>query len=369
MKTSIRLLFLLLLCRLPLAGQTGNFTWRTQSSLLRITCCSSDSGTVWLGTEGGMLIYSPEDESFVTMTNTEGLPGKQVTAVSSAVQGGVWAGFNSGTIARITRENGTVRVIDDFAGFRINRIVPRGDSLWVAHDIGISLYIVSKSEVKETYRQLSASMQRDQAVLHLLLTGDRIWAGTRAGLAAADIRSPNLLDPGNWTRYTAADGLPSDEVLSLGTLNGTLFAGTENGLCRFEENRFNVVLAARVFDLYTANDALYAGGEACLQRFSGDTWAPLGSCSQTVLCLTVNESIVYAGTSEGMLRFADGSLQLLRPDCIGGSLISGTSADGQGGVWVSTRDNGFYHYDHSTWTSYTVAETPGLRSRDRKSVV
>ncbi len=69
-------------------------------------------------------------------------------------------------------------------------------------------------------------------VLTLRVDGDRVWAGTEAGLAA--------YEGGRWRTWGVKDGLPHPVVLSLDVCprTGDLWVGTMGGLARFSGGKF-----------------------------------------------------------------------------------------------------------------------------------
>lgn len=355
---------LLLVWTVSLTAQTGQFTWQSETELLNVTCTASTPSHIWFGTTGGLLIYNPLENAFTSLTNTDGLSGVNVTAVVSS-DDGIWAGYENGLIDYITAGGTVSGTIADFADFRINRIAVTGDSLWVAHDIGISLYILTKAEVKETYRQLAPSMNRDQPVTDLLIVDDSIWAGTGEGVCRALLSSINLLDPQAWTQFTTADGLSGNEVRSLAVHDGDIYAATSGGVCRFD-TQFTPLLQIDIQTLYSDGNVLYAGGSGCLYRSTaGGPFTSVPGCNAYITALTVQNRQLYAGTTAGILTFSDNTFTSLEPDCIAGTLISGFAVDTQNGLWVTTRDNGFYLHRNGSWSAYRPATLAGLRSRDQ----
>ena len=71
-----------------------------------------------------------------------------------------------------------------------------------------------------------------EKVLAIRVDGDRVWAGTEAGLAA--------YENGRWRTWGVKDGLPNPVVLALDVSprSGDLWIGTMGGLARFSGGRF-----------------------------------------------------------------------------------------------------------------------------------
>ena len=88
-------------------------------------------------------------------------------------------------------------------------------------------------------------------VLCVLVDGDSVWAGTDAGLAR--------LRDGRWEAFTTADGLAHDVVIALaaGAPAGDLWIGTMGGLSRFSAGRID---SFTQLDSGLINDVIYAVG-------------------------------------------------------------------------------------------------------------
>lgn len=55
-----------------------------------------DLDCIWLGTEGGLLMYSPKDDSIIAYGTSDGLPSNSVYSISSDNRGRLWIGMERG---------------------------------------------------------------------------------------------------------------------------------------------------------------------------------------------------------------------------------------------------------------------------------
>jgi ligand-binding sensor domain-containing protein len=85
-------------------------------------------------------------------------------------------------------------------------------------------------------------------VFSVRVDGDRVWAGTDAGLA--------LLEDGQWQTFTTKDGLAHNGVLGLdiSPVSGDLWIATLGGLSRYSAGKFDTYTQ---FNSGLANDVVY----------------------------------------------------------------------------------------------------------------
>jgi len=98
--------------------------------------------------------------------------------------------------------------------------------------------------------------------------------------AATAPHLPNLAGPGEWTSFTTADGLPSNEVFAVRIDGERVWAGTSKGLAVYEEGRWRAIgtsdgLPHRVIlslDVSRRTGDLWIGTMGGLARLSGGPW-------------------------------------------------------------------------------------------------
>ena len=146
-----------------------------------VTAAVEHQGEQWLGTGRKGIAVRASDGQWRAYHEGNGLPDGWITALASDGER-VWAGtFNGGIACWDGRAWTNPRPIAGPGGLKITSLAvdPRGG----------------------------------------------VWAGTRAGLAR--------WQGGKWQVWTAADGLPGDEVLSLLAEEDGIWVGTRTGLTRF----------------------------------------------------------------------------------------------------------------------------------------
>jgi ligand-binding sensor domain-containing protein len=109
----------------------------------------------------------------------------------------------------------------------ITAVVPVGDE-WIVGTYGAGVLRLDRSGRFQTFEKATASFEVNPNAM--LVTPHHVFAGSLGnGLYVYD------RDAARWTVIT--DGLPSLNVTALAESNGTIFAGTDNGLVKILEQK------------------------------------------------------------------------------------------------------------------------------------
>ena len=116
------------------------------------------------------------------------------------------------------------------------------------------------------------------------------------------------------TEFTIENGLPSNDVTSIGVVDGkTVFAGTSKGLARYEQGRWQVVpgTAGTRIDAIAAtkNQLLFAASDKLLS-LQQDKISPLGALPASMKgnALIAGDPI-YLATDQGLFENVGGDLK------------------------------------------------------------
>jgi len=131
-----------------------------------------------------------------------------------------------------------------------------------------------------------------------------LWVGTDDGLYRLSGRV--------WAKYTMNDGIPSNVVLTMASLGGHLFIGTDKGLARYFHGTFTNFedVPQEPVEAITskATDLAYAVIAGNLYRFDGKKWsncnAPKLRYKATVM-LVDKDNQLWVGTTSGLLSYAN----------------------------------------------------------------
>jgi ligand-binding sensor domain-containing protein len=254
--------------------------------------------------------------------------------------GDFWFGAQNGTLTRHTPERDSWKIYNfvdrDGSRLRIKDVAADGEQLWIATDVGLSLFLMYKhgGEIKETYRRLGEHLEGGEEANSIHLVGERIWVGMTGGVATANKTDPNLLDFSRWTSFTkeSSPGLGGDSVLYITDIDGEIIIGTEKGV--FEFDPFDSAWHSlglgdrRVHDLEYFDQKLYAATNAGIHAYEGEDWNPL--------------------STEGLLS----------------SYFNSMAIQQDGTFWVGTAGKGVSANDGSGWENYLVEGPPANRFLD-----
>jgi diguanylate cyclase (GGDEF)-like protein len=188
-------------------------------------------GSLWVGTRDGLIHL--KDDKFILYGSRNGLPVDPVRSVFEDRDGSIWIGTVGGGLVRF--RDGQWQVFSERQGLSSDHIWSiaqgRDGSLWVG-TYGGGLFHLAAGRRTQVFTQVRAV--RSQIIRSLLVDRrDRLWIGTNGeGL--------DCLENGKITRYTTADGLPSNFIYALGEdRRGRIWVGAySGGLAVLDRERF-----------------------------------------------------------------------------------------------------------------------------------
>ena len=373
--------------------------WTTHGSTSAVRAVVAIDDTVWALTGGGAVVV---DAGVVTriVTNADGLLTNDLMAGVVDDSARLWI---AGVGWLIRRDRGadifTPYVVLDQSGdpITLRCLADDGDRLWVGSDLGVSLFVKSRGEIKDTYTRFGA-LPSVIAVNDAHLFRDSLWLATPFGLAVGDLSDPlQLKSYANWTSFTSGDypELPSPVISAVQHYRDTLYVGTSDGVYALHRSaidttfaRLNmaagaIVNALRVdadgLRIYTSrgefrydgslvalpstglpttntSDGVTIGGERIVGLAKGgafratgvgafariETGAPPGDAARDIYTLPGGRALgafgadsfaVYDGATWGVLPFA-----------VRGGAIS-VSGDDAGAFWLGTFGMGVWRVD------------------------
>ncbi len=344
----------LLLLALPTRAE-----WEAYTSMRQINRVLVHQDAVWAGTSGGVLRYDQRTQSYARFTRRDGLPGNLILSLSVDANGHLWFGTHSRGLSRYRpAQNRFDPPFLDFLDLRINALEPRGDILYVGSERGVSAFVISKEEVKETYRRLGA-LPKDTEVTSIEVFAGRLWAGTVNGLVWADLHQPNLQDPSSWEAEPIGGA-----VRDMLVYQDTLFVSATDGLWRVHPALDRPALdysttSSVALGLFEGRIVSATADGSLFQREGTDRWQPLSARGiSNAADLSDTDGPLWVASSSG-LRVLGTDPPPPPREPVGNFFFDMTqTADGH--LWVASvaKDNlpafGLYEFDGAGWTTHTT---------------
>jgi ligand-binding sensor domain-containing protein len=364
-------------------SMAGVGEWKSYTDMKNVVGIVPANNSIWAATGGGLFRLSLADSSFRTFTNSEGLTSNNLTAVTVDASGKIWVGAATGAIDIYDPVLQQWQYVQDILFSNIPRkgitnFLSLRDSVYIASEFGLSLFVESRFEFRETYSKFG-SFPSSIRVNSVALAGGKLWVATPSGAASADISNVNLSSPSAWTTYTSANGLPSNSVNAVASFNGTIYAATDNGLAKFTQSSWEIVpnLSGRqIILLTTAGGQLYlATPQEVYSLAANGAITQVGpSLPATITALSSDASGgVAVGVGRNGIAFPQGSTWRYRfPNGPASNSFIGLRVDSAGVLHAASSSNqgsGFYSFDLSApvgkqWTNYSVSTNPELKTND-----
>ena len=256
-----------------------------------------------------MLRFDRATQTYDRFTRLDGLPGNDVSSLAVDDKGDLWFGTRFQGLSRLRVEDNRFEPPHmDFAELSISALYAYEDRIFVGTGLGISVFLVDKAEVKETYRQL-INRSKDIPVNVITVHEGYLWAGTDTGLAWADLEQPNLQDPQSW-QSTISLG----RVLDLQVFNDTLFCVSSNSIWTASAGgrpERDVASSSGFVSLGLLNGKLIGAKEngEFYERYGHRDWRRLRGTNITGISdLSVSEGPMWVATQTGLRIIGDDRL-------------------------------------------------------------
>lgn len=352
-----------LVAPLPSAGQAATAEWSVYTSMREINALVQHRGQVWAATSGGVLKFDQETETYDRFTRLDGLAGNRVLSVAVDAYGHLWFGTDGRGLSRFRPEQGTFDPpVLDFGELRLGALVATGNRLYVGTERGISVFLIDRWEIKETYSNLG-DLPKDSEVNALALSGGVLYAGAAEGMAWASLGQPNLQDPDSWTSTTRFG-----EGRDLVAAAGKVLAATRVGVAVFDPSTGQFVpdYAGEATTALGVLDGLpaAAGESGNFQQRSWDgVWTRVPApIIRNVRALSKRGSGLWLATDRGLRHIADTSSgdppPLREPPA---NHFYEMKRLGNGDLWVASVPNDFvepfgvYQLNEDGWTVHDKA--------------
>jgi ligand-binding sensor domain-containing protein len=335
----------------------------------QVRAIAASGNDVWAATGGGVFHYSVRDSSFQKLTNCDGLSSNNVTAIAVNAGGDVWIGHSSGVVDVYTPANGTWRHVTDISSSpktskTIKNFFFAGDSLYIASDLGVSLFSLSKFEFRETYENLGALSQ--SPVTSSTLLNGQVFVSTTTGVAVSKPNATNLAAPDSWLTFNSFSVLGT-----VAAFQGAVYLASAGGVFKYSGGSWAPVsgLAVAASGVIATDSILYVLQlRTLLAMTTTGTVSLIGdSVPDSIAGVAVTRSfgplVSLAGSGIAQLKGTPAQWKTTLPNGPASNQFSSMVVDDDGVLWCAssrTYGNGFYAYDGSTWRNYSTATDPLL---------
>ena len=267
---------------------TGEWTLYKQADFLAdndVRDITRDAaGNLWLATVSGISIYEPQTRSWEIISKEDGLPSPYITRIDIASQ---------------LRESGQSDVIEISSGGLT------GAQVWIGTDRGLGTRPYSGGEWA-FYSPPKSTTAREAFVTAVKANGDILWLGTSLGPAMYDTTSEQwtqLETPGDHSNAVVLSVLVHDEIVWFGGAAGVWrYSIVDQKVHRVAEGLPDTYVNV----LFSTEDSLWAGTRQGLARYDvgKERWVPMSFNAQlpvsNVTALDFRDGILWIGTPQGL---------------------------------------------------------------------
>lgn len=375
------IVLLSLLIAIPAVAQFRLDRWKTHTSFNTVRDATIDSkGRIWAATTGGVVSFNPEDSTYLTFTNTEGLLTIDINTINyDPVSKSIFAGASDGTLEILDENTLTwkhfpeIRNSKNFPNPTINSIFFHDGMAYIAGGYGLAVFDIVRGVFVESitsgYDSIPQYTNTNQVIIH----NDTIWVATDAGIAYAKTGS-TIADPKSWTDITVREKLPDNAVKHILFYNDTLFAANARFISKFNSGTFTKLKNTD----YDINSFALVGGKPVISQFWG-----LSDLSGSIIdfpkrgkdleisgfvSLMNNQTdYLFVFYKENCMDALYNNIHIkLQPNCPSASIFSSLDVSPDGTLWSATDNTlagrGFNRLNNGEWTRYNYDVMPEIKS-------
>jgi len=346
--------------------------WKNFTDMKNVKKVYISGDSIFAGTEGGIFIFYPQNQSFDKILKVDGLFDVDVRAIAVTSDKKIFTGFSNGVIDILQFSSSSYKVNHIFDIFNsietdktINFLKAYGDTLFIGTNFGLLSYRISKSEFMDTYRRIFPDVER-VSVFDIDVSNDTIYIATSEGIARGFRFNPLLVSPTGWSVWKVSGGFKSVKFF-----NGKVYAGNQNGLFRLDGGNFVRVSSIPVNLIYNAGDSILISTRREIYSYKENQLNLIVSNSPDV----INDIALWRGkiiagiTSNGLGIFENGKWEFYYPNGPNGNQFSNMTVDKDGNLWVASSrffGKGFYRFkpgkfnEEGIWKNFSKSNYPEI---------
>lgn len=356
--------------------------WVAHTSLVNTMSVDIDSsGKIWVASSGGLYSINSDGSDLRVFRNINEMLDINISTVRvHPVSGDIYAGSVNGYLDIYDNNGNWLHVTDifnqRFTNPQIEDIAFSGDKAYIAGGFGLAVFDIKKMVFEETVRRFS-NFNANNPVNRVLIKGDKIWIATTGGIAVANISS-TLANPASWTGYKSNPGLFENEILDIAIDNDVTYAMSEKFITKLENDTLKENKSTQ--DKYTS---IYADKE--LGLVYSTIFGMINSQSQLIEIphvgfvngfLPYNHNgntgfvVVYEGNGIGL--FINNVFTHYLPNSPLLNVSNDLSVDNEGNLWLATdidpNGRGISKFDGNKWTNFTVKDYPEIKTNNYHTI-
>lgn len=363
--------------------------WKNFTSMKEVRSVLLAGNDLYVATSGGLFTYNTETAHIRQYNNSDGLPSNDLQSLGIDGAGNIWIGATNGAIARFEPATEQWESFSDIQSIdpsrwtqrTIRAFIPSGNLLYITTSFGITVFRLQKKEFGDTYSDFGFT--GSPIITTSTIYNNRLWVGSTAGVATAQLDAPNLISPTAWNR-PALSGLSSTSVTSFAVLRDTLLVSTSSGIAAFVGGNFlplSQFSGMNILQMSVAGDSLYVlqknGSSFSLLSIHNLSDVPSTLATETIplTSFAIGNTGFYLGTQvNGVLYLKNGERTFLLPNGPASNVFSSLVVDDNGVLWAASRPAygfGFYRFnpelpDTAQWKNFASDEYPLLRKNGNR---
>ncbi|GAB4374099.1 MAG: hypothetical protein Kow0042_18420 [Calditrichia bacterium] len=319
------------------------FHWEVVTNVNNARDLMIRQDTIYAATSGGLVIYPISGQPYQIWTTEKGLSDQDLTALNYSTKGMLILGSWNGILSFINLQEGSVKEDFSLKGNKIQSIFSVEDTLWIACEKLVAVYIYDHNNNKFSFRDFFTNFDRQFSSLnHIYYFKRKIWVASDNGIlyAPGNFLKYNLKSAANWKHLSTGEGLPSTLVQSINHLGDSLLIGTNNGLAIYD--------------------------------FQNITTIYEGVVGRDIKHIQVKDHQIYVDNGQAVYRLAGQSFQEVHR--LSEKILNDFDLDSRGDIWIAMQEKGFRNMTNlqRVWFNGPVDNSLGevlLDSRGRLWVV
>ncbi len=266
--------------RLALGGQGGvtvideDGSWRQLDRLFNvdlahyhINCLAFDRKQLFLGTDQGLVRLAQGDNYASAIGTYDGLRDQNIRCLHLDGDS-LWIGTDQGPALYLASAGRVVSIWPDLDRFQITGVAAVGGRIYLATDRG-ALLMEGTDTLRPRWLQSPEAPELDRKLLAVVYDGRILWWLAPEALLGWDVRE------NCWSRFPAAGNYLAGRNLCLAVDSHNIWIGTDSGLVRYfrDHGRWYVyhpddgLLDDQVWTVCSYQGYLWAGGPRGASRF------------------------------------------------------------------------------------------------------